>query len=799
VTKYSLRSLYTALLMVLIFGAVGKAAVLEGTVRDLDSGDPIPQATIRVLNTGLTAMANDDGRYRLKLKPGLYNLKFSHIAHYSGTEYVNIPEGDTTVILDIGLKPSTIILKKITAYSKRYGPGERIILEAIKRKQEILDKLKSYTFDAYSKVVASDHSKSAEEILVILESQVQAYWQKPNDFKEVILARRQTANIDAAENLLSVGQLLNFNQNRLDLGRYNVVSPTAEDALDHYNYYLADTLYFDGAPVFRLEIEPKNETEPLFAGTIDIADSTYEVVGVDVTFSKGFDTRFMKDIRYTQTYAEFQNEIWMPVEIRFTALLKLGIPAFPDIDVDYAATLHNYTFTVEEPERVFDGYVIEVAPDADAADTLIWARAQITPLTEYEKSEYNRIDSVENAPKPLAQQALIYGLGAVFVAMFEPSIFHFSRVEGAYLGLPLDFKFFNDRLTTKLETGYAFDAKLWQHRYGLEYRLNNIPEVSIGGEYRKQVTKRTVLHHPFADLSNTAGALYDGHDPDDYYLKEGFTLNIKGSPVRKTRVELSYNDYLESSLAKTTDFTLDDWFDSDKNDSIVDHRDNPAIMDGRLRSVGANFSWDNRPLIKDKGIVKKLPITEYTAFGLGIEVADPDLIDNDFEFTRMTATAFRRQRFFNLGITNIFVTAGWSDKFLPPQHYFTQDFGEGFMISRLRFKTLGNKTFLGDRAVSFYVDHNFGRTLFMKSGIPLVKDIPFSLGVHGGGFLTRFEHQPGIFYDEHYLAAKNWYREFGFSITGITIFDIGVYFTWQLSDYNTNDFSVNMNMGLLQF
>lgn len=794
----TLRRLWPAVALLLTLTSIGRAAILEGTIRNLDTGDPIPKATVRVLNSGLSAAANEEGKYRLKLKPGMYDLKFSHIAYYSEESYLAVPDGDTTISFDIALRPSTIILKKITAYSRAYDPGQRIIVEAIRRKQEILDKLESYRFDAYTKLVASDHDADSADMFAILESQIEAFWRHPNEYKEIIKSRRQTANIEAAENMISVGQILNFNQNRLDMGKYSVVSPTAEDALDHYNYYLLDTLYLDGHPVFHLEIEPKNENNPLFAGTIDIADSTYEVVGVQVTLSKGFDSQFMKNIKYTQTFGEFQDEFWMPIGINFDALLELGLPGIPPIDIDYAASLYDYSFVIEKPKEIFDGYQIEVAETADDGDTTIWSNAQLIPLTDHETSEYRRIDSVESFPKSFGRKAAEVGFGAVFVALFEPRVFRFNRAEGFYFGIPLEFNDIGDRLDLKLETGYAIDAEYWQNRIEADFTISEIPKLSIGAGYRNQAIRRPVMQETFGYMNPTLGALISGHDVYDYYRSEGYNFNLKSSPFRKVSVEMRFNNYRHRSLGNNSDFTFEDWGD-DHPDSILDHRPNPAVREGHLRSLSAQVSWDSRPLMKDKGKVRKMYAPEYWQVGIGAEHSDPDLIDSDFDFSRMYGWLFRRQRTLNLGISEIFLYGGYSDRDLPPQRYFTQDFGDGFMTSEMRFKTLDDINFVGDKAVSAYFNHDFGRRLFLLSGVPGIKDIPFSLGIHGGTFFTRFDNLSGPQIDEYHAPSGRWYKELGFSIGGITMLDLKLMFTWQLSDYETSDFSVNMAMGLFRF
>ncbi|MFQ5500230.1 MAG: DUF5686 family protein, partial [Candidatus Zixiibacteriota bacterium] len=301
-----------------------RAAEVVGTITDTTTSAPIGFATIRVLGTGRSMLANEAGKFRLLLNSGDYHLKFSHVAHYSQT--IELRVRDSTVRLDVQLQPSLIELPGTKVYDRAYDPAQRIILEAIARKSDLLSRTKNYEFDAYTRLVVRDRNKDdSSDIMLITETQLTGYWSLPDHYKEIITARKQSSNLDADDNLVSVGEILNFNRNRLEIGRYSIVSPTATDALDHYDFYLLDTIIIDNARVFRLEIVPKSQVDALFAGTIDIADSSFAVFGVDVTLNRGFESSFMSDIRYHQRFARFDNQIEMPTEIRATGQIDLPL------------------------------------------------------------------------------------------------------------------------------------------------------------------------------------------------------------------------------------------------------------------------------------------------------------------------------------------------------------------------------------------------------------------------------------------------------------------------------------------
>jgi len=759
--------------------------LIEGVITDYDSGEPIPYATIRVEGTGRSMVANQDGRYRIRLEKVSHHLKFSHVAHYS--ERINVELIDSLLVLDVKLRPSVLTIKGMKVYQRAYDPAQRIIVEAIDRKDDILSRLQSYSFEAYTKLLVRDMDKSdSANIEIITETQTEYYWEYPDRQKEIIIARKQSANVAADENLVAVGGLLNLNQNRVEVDQYSIVTPTARDALNHYNYYLLDTLYIDSVAVFRLEVEPKSPSNPLFYGVIDIVDSQFAVVGADLQFTKAVDLQFVDSLWTSQVFARFDNDGWMPVEQRFGAVVDLPIPGFPVFELDYVAAMHNYRFDIEFPDDTFDEIVLEVAEEADEIDSTEWAASQLIPLTEDEIDGYKRIDSIESAPKPIYKQALRLGLGAIFLTMTAYDYFHFNRVEGPYLGMAFNRRELFPRLDVEWKTGWAFQGEYWQHRYAFDYTLSRRQKLKIGAECRDFIARRpTIISSP--DHNPTFFALLHGYDNLDYYHERGFSVGFGIGLMKHTRLSIDYSDFDQYSAPNNTTFSF---FDNGE-----EHRLNPRITPGKLRSVSGEFTWDSRPLMKSKKREEPLFVLPYIIFTAGGEYASPEFIDNDFDFRRYYVSFLFRTRAFGMGVSSLTGFAGASDRKLPPQRYFTVDFAREEMVVDRTFKTLDEVNFIGNRAAAFYFDHDFGTSLFRRSGIPLIKEIPFSINLHGGVFWTEFKNQEIILDDSLSLSARKPYSELGFCIGRLPLLNMKLFFTWQLSDYDTKDFSFDFGFG----
>ena len=776
---HSLIRQFPALLLLMALATTSWSGEITGTVYDEQSRQPVPFATVRVEGTNRSILANESGRYRLTLPADAYRLKFSHIAYYSKTMDVSVAE--TTARRDIYLKPALIEIRGTRVYQKRYDPGQQIILRAIARKDELLSRLHDYQFEAYTRIVISKRPEpDSSEIWLIAESQLEAFWQYPDRYKEIIIARRQTANIEAEGNLVAIGQILDFNANRLELGPYSVVSPTAHDALDHYNYYLMDTLVADSQVVFRLEIEPKSQTDPLFTGFIDIADSSFAVVGVEVGFNEGFEQSILSEQLYRQRFARFDNDLWMPIEIRYDGKADLKLPGIPRLSFDYVASLNDYVFNATHDEGTFNEYALEVDSKADDVDSTAWYSRQIIPLTVEEQNGYERIDSLENVPKSVPSKALRLIPAVIFGALSNPDWVRFNRVEGLYLGGALTKRFNDSRTVLNLTSGYAFSGEYWQHRYSISHELVPRYRWLVAAEFRDRISRRpTLVSSPTANV--TAMAVAFKFDQFDYYLEKGFHLRSEIKLVDHTRFSLMYQDYDQYSVANATEYSF---LGADEK-----NRPNAAIVNGKLRSLTFGFRFDSRKRIKSKGRELTLPSLPSTIIEAGVELADPDLIDNDFDFSRQYFRLFRRQRTLGLGVSSLWINAGHSNRNLPPQRYFTVDFGDRMFALATELKTLHETNFVGTRAVDIYLAHNFGRKLFRKSGLPFVRSLPFSLIVYGGMFLTELPDGSAVYNGQILNQAQKAYKEVGFGLGDMTVLGIAAYFTWQLSDYDTDRFA----------
>lgn len=774
--------------VVLSLWAVNAQAKLtvDGVIVDSARQLPVPQATLRVISTATSTLANDDGHFRLVLDNGSHYIKATHVAFYSDS--VQVSGTDTVVTMRFVLRPAPIELGNTTVRPRMYDPAQEIIRQAIKRKKDILSRIHDYTCQAYSRVNVHDNTKVDSALFLITETKTSCYWQQPDKYKEIITARRQSANLKADDNLFSIGQVLNFNRNRIELGRYSIASPTATDALDHYRYYLLDTILVDNRPVFVLELEPKSKVTPLFAGTIQIADSSFDVVSVDVGFNDAVDFGILVNPRYIQRLAPLTADIWMPVEIRFSGDVKFKFP-FPGIPNDMSflqlASLSDYVFDNGLPDETFDEYVMEVAPTADQGDSSIWLAEHVIPLSHEESVAYRTIDSIEHAPKPfLKQAAKVVPIALLITTFGADDFFRFNRVEGPYLGGASSPKV--GHFSFPVAGGYAFSAERWQGSLGVVYRSEK-QSVSLGVRGFDQMVRRSALITT-PEISSTFEALWIKFDGVDYFRERGGTLWAETKPLGHLRIRGGLKATRQTTESIHTKFSVF------RNE--LTPRENPAINDGDMHLTFATVSYDSRKKIK----TRKGEQFDFSPTLLKVQLrgewSSPDFLNSDFQFDRYEATIEARFRPPIPGIAALRFAGGITDGTPPVQSWLVVDHGTGGLFDRRGFATLNERNFVGSSAASITLEHNFGKHAFALTHLPLIEKIPFSVSVRGAAFWTGDSRIPATALPDIQVAKKA-YTEAGFSVGNLTPFlspfNLRVWANWQLSAYDTNKSAVGFD------
>ncbi len=700
---------------------------LSGSVRGVEGLGPLSGATIRIMGTSLGTTTNADGVYRLLLPRGNYRIVFSYVGFRSDSVSIAIGSEDAT--LNVSLPRGEVSLPEVVVYPESFNQADEIIRRAIAAKEKWTKKLDSYEFDAYTKTVLRvDTGRKSPPIAGILETQTKGYWQYPDRYREVITAKRQTANFTSNQNVFTVGRVLNFNDNIVRIDRYSIPGPTSPSAFKRYRFVMLDTLGEGDNRVFRIEVVPKDNPSPVFKGIIEISGSSYALLHSRLTLSDPVALDPIEDVVYDEEFAEYDNLCWLPIDIKTSFAVKFVFPPVPTVFFQNTSVLYDYRINEAMPKGVFSRDFVFAHPRDVSADSSAWKDQQVLPLTREEVRAYERLDSLTRN-LPVFWKVLLYltrlpdqSFSLPFTSFSD--FYHFNRVEGNYLGVGLTSGSYLGPVGLKAITGYGFADRMWKYDFRADYDFPLADGLTVGGSVFRRLSNREE-EDIYSRFEVTVGALLYRDDYRDYYLSRGWSGNIKLRLNSSLDAGVRYENAEQTSVTTNTDYSI-----FSENHS---YRPNPSIDEGMMRSLELSLSLDTRKRFDSDMSMQSNQGSSYWVCNASLEVSSPRYLSSSFSFERYHAGAMRHQMTFASSFVDVWLIGGFSRGNLPIQRMFEIQTAYGGYAEQQVLSTLAIHRLLSGRTIVGGIEQDFPSNLFRWSNLPVIRDIWFDLTLFAHG------------------------------------------------------------------
>ena len=618
---------------------------LSGRINDSQLGEALPYSNVRVINTALGTAANTNGDYEIKLSSGTYSLVASYIGYYSDTVTVELK--NNLAGIDFNLRKTEIILPEVVIYPGE-NPALEIIRKAIEKKKERNSKLNTYEFEAYTK----GHIKTTDEISArgrtvsagvgtesdsaklkitgILENQSKGYFKKPDQFKETILARKQSANFPPTINVLTGGRLIqNFYEEDIRFFGGRLPGPIADDALDYYYYYIDGMVMKNDRKVYKLFFRVENPDDPGFQGSIFINDSTYELIQVELELNRSANVGGIFDtISIFQQFTSY-DDIYMPVDYRLFA--KGNVLGLVDFGFELNTILYDYKINPELSDDIFTKAIVTVLTDADKKDSLYWTTTQTIPNTKEETTAYERIDSLQQLPFSFWDQFSWVSTRTYFSENFSINgtlnFWRFNRVEGFTPRLGFYFEdYFDQRLNSDIDFAYGFSDERFKTDFFFEYLLGDYRTTSLTLNAYNTIKILFGSSDEYADLTASLLALLNKEEFRDYYYSAGFDFKVESEVFPVLALSAGFLNRKDKSAQNNTDFSF---FKKDK-----EYPANPNIYEATINALTAGFKLDFRDYIEDGYFRRRVSSGSYfSTFEGDVTHSNKDWLSSDLNFT----------------------------------------------------------------------------------------------------------------------------------------------------------------------
>lgn len=777
---------------------------ISGKITDSQTNEALPYSNVRVLNTTFGTAANLKGDYEIKLSAGNYLLVASYIGYYSDTIKVNLNRNISNV--NFLLKKTEILLPEIVILPGE-NPALEIIRKAIEKKKERNLRLNTYEFEAYTKGLirttdeisargrtvsagVGTESDSAElKITGILENQSKGYFKKPDQFKETILARKQSANFPPTINILTGGRLIqNFYEDDIRFFGGRLPGPIADDALDYYYYYIDGMVMKNDWKVYKLFFRVENPDNPGFQGSIFINDSTYELIQVELELNRSANVGGIFDtISIFQQFTSY-DDIYMPVDYRLFA--KGNILGLVDFGFELNTILYDYKINPELSDDIFTKAIVTVLPDADKKDSLYWTTTQTIPNTSEETTAYERIDSLQRLPFSFWDQFSWVSTRTYFSENFSINgtlnFWRFNRVEGFTPRLGFYFEdYFDQRLNSSVDLAYGFSDKRFKTDFSLEYLLGDYRTTSLTLNAFNTIKVLFGTSDEYADLTASLLALLNKEEFRNYYYSAGFDFKVESEVFPVLALSAGFLNRKDKSAQNNTDFSF---FRKDK-----EYTPNPNIYEATINAPTAGFKLDFRDYIED-GYFRRRAFTgsSYTTFEGDVTYSDKDLLNSDLNFTTYRLYIDNFTRTFRSAFVNVKLFGMYNVGALPYQNMYALPGNINLLSKFYSFRTLKINEIFGERVATLNLEYNFRDELFKLLSVPGFKDWEITLNVFFNSAITEIGDESAALLPVEIKTFSKPFYEIGFGL-GQGIIPLQLEFAWKLNYLGSNNFVISLN------
>ena len=776
---------------------------LEGKVIDVITHTPLPYASIRIVRSTIGTSANKDGIYELKINKGIYKIAASYIGYNTDTIGINLDQNLSEI--NFNLIQSDIKLPPILVLPGE-NPAIRIIRNAIARKDERNKKLLSYEFEAYTKGVVwtqndfransrqvglnigSDSSKL--KISGILENESKGYFKKPDLYKEVIIARKQTSNLPSFVNTIAGGRLVqDFYGNDFNFLGNLLPGPLADNALSYYDYHIVNIAAIDRDKVFKIYMEPKDPSDPGFIGNLFITDSTFDLIKVDLKINKAASVGGLFDsVNIYQQFTLFKDSVYMPADLRF--FINLNYLGIAKLAFELNTILYDYKINPIINNDFFNKAIITVLPDADKKDSTYWENAQTIPSTLQETKAYERIDSLSNVPEkfwdrfsPLSTRFHLTNNLSISAPL---GMYHFNRVEGH----AIDFGMFisnaaDFRLNSSEQFSYGFSDKRIKSNLNFSYLPGEYRTFKISLNFYNKINILFGNSDNYNDLTSTILALISKYDFRNYYYSKGFSFNAGGDIFPALRLNIGFENHTDNNAYKTTDFSF-----FAKNKSFDD---NPPIYETKINALSFGFALDFRDYIEDGYFRRKVSLGKSYAVITGkATYSNSNFLHSDINYSHYEFNSFGTINTFKSTALNFGVLGIYSIGKVPYQQLYSLPGNINITAQNFAFNTLNLNEILGDEIATINLQENLGNELFRFLSVPWLKDWDLQLKIYLNAAYSNVNSETKSILISPVKSFTHPFYEIGFGISH-ALLPVEIDFSWKLNYRDGNNFRIGIN------
>lgn len=765
---------------------------IKGKITDTD-GQPIPFVSVFVKGTTKGVSANVDGIYSINVDRGIVSLTFTVVGFKSATHTVDVFDN---IIFNKTLETEQYTLNSVVIKANGEDPAYKIVRNTIKNRKAYLEEIFAYSSDVYIKGVQKlvgapkkffgrDIQKTLNldtnrnGILYLSESQSKFSYMKPDRIKEEMISSKISGRNNAFSFNKASDMRINFYENLLlentGLSARSFVSPIADNALFYYKYKLLGKTEENGLIINKIEVTPKRKNDPAFRGVIYIADNIWRLMGTDLILTKDAGVNLIDTLNIAQHFIKI-DKYYMPGNLKFEFNGNVFGFKFEGYFISFYS---NYNINPKFEKGYFTPEILKITKAVNKKDSAYWANNRPIPLTEEERKDYIKKDSI--ALRMQSKQYLDslekannnFTLNKILITSysrndrydkrsytFDPLIqsAFYNTVEGFAVKYGVTYrKRFEDNkyLTIRPEARYGFKNETFTAKLSTYYYYNATKRAGVGLNFGNEIADLN-NYGTMSPLSNTINSLLFERNYPKFYKRDFISIYTQRELANGLQAYLALDYNKNYALTNSTLFKFRDYDDRafTSNNPLNPADDSPLFSDYQSTAITASLTYTFGQKYITRPDAKIYTQAKYPRLNLTYKKGINGVLGGDTDYDLITFEAYQEKIGLGLfGYTSFVIGAG---KFLNSQQVYFPDF-KHFRANRATFFPPNLRKF---RFLDFYqystndyyfeahLEHNFSG--FILNKIPLLRKLKLE-EVLGINYLNQPQKRN---YTEYYFGVQ---------------------------------------------
>jgi len=733
-------------------GARAQTKVLRGVIMDIQSGERVPFASMRLNKSGYGKLSDSAGGFTFRFEQW---PRDTLAISYVGYQTFFLPLNDSllrhatndSLFLYINLQRGRYINEVVVSRKVDFG---LLLWRKIVKHKESNDRyrFRNFSYELYNKLeldlnqVNRDRLQSVKLLrpfdfilnnidssearpflpIYVTETLSDYYYERdPTKRREVIKGSKTVGlnNESVSKYLGGMEQNIDFYNNFIPVFDKRFVSPLSNNGDFYYRYKIVDTQYVNSRRLLHLIFTPKRKGESVFEGDCWVHDSSFAIQKMTLRLDASANVNFVQELSIIEEFSLINDTTWFLSKDKFVVnLTPLGNNRMGMIGRK-TTTYKNIVFNDSSVNREIEkNKILEEVVFTDSArdqPDSFWLSHRHEELSRNEKMVYKMVDTLMSMPifHTYTNVLNFIGTGYLNIGNYQIGPLYNWIYSNELQGLRVRFdlgtnKGFNKNLILHGYLAYGFGDRAWHEEADALYVFNRHPRMTLYGIFRQDL------------------------DYGQQYYDEITSDNIFALAVRKPKIPIKFINLTEQKLE-----WFNEWLNGFSFTLTADHKVyNPEL---NLAPISEFVKGPGNPMngfevslnLRFAFLEKFFETTFYrTSLGSDYPIIDvkytrgiPNVLGSTLTYNKFYVSLSDIVRIPPFGSIYYNLFGGKTTGVQPYPFLNVAPGNETYYYNKYAFSLMNKYEYLHDQFLGFNFEHNIGNGIFRF--LPITRKLKF--------------------------------------------------------------------------